>query len=101
MICPKSLCGLHLLLFSLLQLHWLPLRYLNTAGTLLSLVPAGHAWLTPSPPSGLYANVTFSARAFLTTLLKTVSHGPLGLLYFIFLLNPNHHLPCTEFYLVF
>ena len=47
MIGPKSLCGLHLLLFSLLQLHWLPLRYLNTAGMLLSLVPAGHAWLTP------------------------------------------------------
>lgn len=69
MICPKSPCGLHLLLLSLLQLHWLPLRYLNTAGMLLFLVPAGHAWLTPSPLSGLYANVTFSVRAFLTTLI--------------------------------
>lgn len=68
MICPKSPCGLHLLLFSLLQLHRLPLCYLNTAGMLLFLVPAGHAWLTP-PPSGLYANVTFSVRAFLTALI--------------------------------
>ena len=53
------------------------------------------------PPSGLYANVTFSAKAFLTTLFKTINHGPLGLLYFIFLLNPKQHLPCAEFYLVF
>ena len=47
MIGPRSLSELHLPLFSLLQLHWLPLRYLNTAGMLLSLVPAGHSWLTP------------------------------------------------------